>query len=134
VKEWKCNNKQNAESIDSVWSGCWGCHLFGRDGNPIAFVADDKIEWKASKEDNNNENWRMTARLDGCIVDFAFAAFVSSSFLMGVTSSGRIVACKTPDESPRIEWDASLLPRDVVGLLFHSLNRCLVFVGWIVTS
>ena len=114
MKEWKCNNKQNVEPIDSIWRGYCGCHLFGRDGNPIAFIDSCKVEWKASKEDSDNDNWRRAARLDGCIVDFACTRHYS----IGVTSSGRIVASKTPKESPRIEWDALLLPRDVVGLIF----------------
>ena len=137
MKEWKCNNnKQNVESIDSIWRGDWGCHLFGRDANPIAFIRDDKIEWKASKEANDNDNWRRAARLDGCIVDFAS----TWDYSIGVTSSGRIVASKTTEESPRIEWDALLLPRDVVGLFFSfsigfewkermELNSCLVWIG-----
>ena len=89
---------QEASAIDSIWRGYWGVYCIGGNGEQLAFIGNDAIEWKGPNDAcNKNEN---AATPHDRIIDFA----ATKQAAIGVTASGAMLVSNTTYQSPHIEW------------------------------
>lgn len=93
---------QDVSAVDSIWQGHWACYFLGMNGDHVALITNNTIEWNESKKatnNNNNEN-AATMTMDDRIVDFAS----TQQAAIGLTVRGTMLISNTTEESQHIEW------------------------------